>query len=92
MMIIFKTLRVMYVFIVEEVNSLGIGDNVEIKCVGGGRVNIKDDKKTILVYGYSQGIDIFSPVAFGLCDHSVSCEIIKEQFPDYEITWSNDGY
>lgn len=30
--------------------------------------------------------------AYGLCNHSLSCEIIQESFPDYKITWSDEGY
>ena len=28
---------------------------IESECVGGGRVNIDQEKKRIFVYGYSQG-------------------------------------
>lgn len=59
-------------------------NTVEYECVGGGRINIDQEKKTILVYGYSQG--------FGRCEHSKSTEIIKEIYPDYQIDWSNEGY
>jgi hypothetical protein len=31
-------------------------------------------------------------IAFGLCEHDLSCQILKETFSDYEITWSNEGY
>lgn len=57
---------------------------IEFECVGGGRLDINQENKTIFVYGYSQ--------SYGRCDHSVSCEIIKQNFPDYNITWSNEGY
>ena len=35
---------------------------------------------------------IFNNSAYGRCDHNLSCEILKEFYPDYNITWSNDGY
>ena len=43
-------------------------------------------KKTIFVYGYSN--------AYGRYDHQheKSVEMLKEVYPDYKITWSNDGY
>ena len=54
------------------------------KAIGGGRVDINKEKKIINVYGYSQ--------SYGRCDHSLTCEIIKTQFPDYKTSWSNEGY
>lgn len=67
-----------------ELAELKLNNTVESECVGGGRINIDQNKKTILVYGYSQG--------FGRCDHSKSCDIIKESYPDYKIDWTNEGY
>jgi phosphohistidine phosphatase len=43
-------------FTLGELDSLGVSKEVEVNCVGGGRVNINPTLKTILVYGYSQGI------------------------------------
>ncbi len=51
MTIIFKNLKVLNLTI-EETSGLGI----DSECIGGGRVNIKENEKSILVYGYSQGI------------------------------------
>jgi hypothetical protein len=45
----------------EELNNLGISDEVQITCVGGGRVNVNDETKKLLVYGYSQGKVIINP-------------------------------
>ena len=47
---------------------------VEVK--GGGRVRFSENH--ILVYSYSQ--------AFGRADHAKASKIIKENFPDYEVT------
>ncbi|XP_043254151.1 14 kDa phosphohistidine phosphatase-like [Colletes gigas] len=54
------------------------------KCVGGGRIIHDCHKKTIHVYGDSQG--------FGKADHEMSADILKKKFTDYKITWSNEGY
>jgi len=53
-------------------------------CVGGGRIDHDPSRKLLHVYGYSQG--------FGRADHGKSVEILKNKYPDYKITWSNDGY
>ncbi|XP_076063104.1 14 kDa phosphohistidine phosphatase-like isoform X3 [Oratosquilla oratoria] len=64
-----------------QVEKLGL----DTECVGGGRILHDPDKKTIQVFGYSQG--------FGKADHSVSVDILKKKYPDYaKITWSDDGY
>ncbi|XP_061928269.1 sex-regulated protein janus-A-like isoform X1 [Apis cerana] len=57
---------------------------LQLKCLGGGRIEHDPDKKTIKVFGYSQG--------FGKADHEVSVNILKKYYPDYSITWSDDGY
>lgn len=54
------------------------------ECVGGGRIQHSSEKKTIHVYGYSQG--------FGQADHKISCDLISKKYPDYKVTWSNEGY
>ena len=53
-------------------------------CPGGGRVNVSADAKTVFIYGYSQG--------FGRCDHTVTQALVREAMPDYDVTWSNEGY
>ncbi|WKX92149.1 hypothetical protein Q1695_010293 [Nippostrongylus brasiliensis] len=60
------------------------GPNYKLKCLGGGRIRHEDDAKEILVYGYSQG--------YGRADHSVAVDILKKRYPDYKITFSNEGY
>ncbi|KAI0241570.1 14 kDa phosphohistidine phosphatase [Lamellibrachia satsuma] len=58
---------------------------LDTECVGGGRILHEAGKKTITVYGYSQG--------YGLADHSITCELLKKKYKDYvSITWNNDGY
>jgi phosphohistidine phosphatase len=57
-----------------------------IDILGGGRIALDTEKRTISVYGYSYG--------FGLADHALSKAVIMKdpRFQDYEVTWSNDGY
>jgi hypothetical protein len=31
-------------------------------------------------------------LAYGRCDHQLSCDIIKTEFSDYDIKWSDEGY
>ena len=58
---------------------------IEVECVGGGRILHEPEKKEILVYGYSQG--------FGRADHKISVSLLKERYTDYNsITFSNEGY
>ncbi|XP_043913741.1 14 kDa phosphohistidine phosphatase [Protopterus annectens] len=54
------------------------------ECLGGGRIKHKSQQKKIHVYGYSVG--------FGQANHEVSTEKLKAMYPDYEVTWSNEGY
>ncbi|XP_040860596.1 14 kDa phosphohistidine phosphatase isoform X1 [Ochotona curzoniae] len=56
----------------------------ECECLGGGRISHQSQERRIHVYGYSMG--------FGRAQHSVTTEKIKAQYPDYEVTWADDGY
>ncbi|XP_076276925.1 14 kDa phosphohistidine phosphatase [Lasioglossum baleicum] len=68
----------------ETCEQLKSHSSLKAKCVGGGRIEHDPDERTIKVYGYSQG--------FGPADHAVSVEILKKKYPDYKITWSDEGY
>lgn len=57
---------------------------LDSECIGGGRIRHEPQQKKIKVYGYSQG--------FGKADHEISVAILKEVYPDYEITWTDEGY
>ncbi|KAL2099478.1 hypothetical protein ACEWY4_003872 [Coilia grayii] len=57
---------------------------VDCECLGGGRIKHDSEAKKIHVYGYSMG--------FGRAKHSVSTEKIKALYPDYEVTWADEGY
>ncbi|XP_022357112.1 14 kDa phosphohistidine phosphatase isoform X2 [Enhydra lutris kenyoni] len=54
------------------------------ECLGGGRISHQSQDKKIHVYGYSMG--------YGRAQHSISTEKIKAVYPDYEVTWADDGY
>ena len=60
------------------------GGLLACECVGGGRIRHEPQKKRIHVYGYSLG--------FGRANHAVSTEKLKARYPDYEVTWDNEGY
>ncbi|XP_054008689.1 14 kDa phosphohistidine phosphatase-like [Hylaeus anthracinus] len=54
------------------------------KCMGGGRIEHDPDERTLKVYGYSQG--------YGKADHEMSVGILKKKYPNYTITWTDEGY
>uniref|UniRef100_A0A8C2GJ20 14 kDa phosphohistidine phosphatase n=1 Tax=Cyprinus carpio TaxID=7962 RepID=A0A8C2GJ20_CYPCA len=60
------------------------GGGLDCECLGGGRIKHDSAAKKIHVYGYSMG--------FGKAKHSVSTEKIKIHYPDYEVTWADEGY
>ncbi|NP_001040265.1 phosphohistidine phosphatase [Bombyx mori] len=51
---------------------------------GGGRISHDPDNKKIHIYGYSQ--------AYGKADHEEAAKLIKNAYPDYTITISDEGY
>ncbi|XP_050293454.1 14 kDa phosphohistidine phosphatase-like [Anthonomus grandis grandis] len=73
--------------VTEELQALKAGSTIKdwrSKVLGGGRIKHDPDGKTLNVYGYSQG--------YGKADHQLSVDILKTQFPNYNITWSDEGY
>lgn len=70
----------------EEVESYIARNNITYRSevAGGGRIAFNRDRKHIEVYGYSVG--------FGRANHSISCQLIKQQFPDFTVEWNNNGY
>ncbi|KPP74270.1 14 kDa phosphohistidine phosphatase-like [Scleropages formosus] len=60
------------------------GGALDCMCLGGGRIKHDSKAKKIHVYGYSLG--------FGRANHSVSTEKLKIRYPDYEVTWADEGY
>uniref|UniRef100_A0A0N5A2X2 Sex-regulated protein janus-B n=1 Tax=Parastrongyloides trichosuri TaxID=131310 RepID=A0A0N5A2X2_PARTI len=69
--------------ILDEVKEKETKD-AKFKCVGGGRINHDSENKSILVYGYSVG--------YGKADHQISVDILKKDYPEYTISYSNEGY
>jgi len=65
-------------------NTLNLKGKVSYLVNGGGRIEINKLKQTIFVYGYSK--------SYGYCDHRLSVELFKEYYPNYDVTWSNQGY
>ncbi|XP_047984537.1 14 kDa phosphohistidine phosphatase-like isoform X2 [Leguminivora glycinivorella] len=52
--------------------------------LGGGRISHEPDNKKIHIYGYSQG--------YGKADHEEAAKLIKDAYPSYTITISDEGY
>ncbi|XP_013191969.2 14 kDa phosphohistidine phosphatase [Amyelois transitella] len=52
--------------------------------MGGGRISHDPDHKKIHIYGYSQG--------YGKADHEITAKLVKEAYPGYYITISDEGY
>ncbi|KNC75682.1 hypothetical protein SARC_11798, partial [Sphaeroforma arctica JP610] len=51
---------------------------------GGGRILHDTQAKTIHIFGFSYG--------FGLANHRTSQAQCEKTYPDYKVTWSNEGY
>ncbi|KAF7217764.1 phosphohistidine phosphatase 1, partial [Nothobranchius furzeri] len=60
------------------------GGHLDCECIGGGRIKHDAQAKKIHVYGYSMG--------FGRANHAVATEKLQARYPDYEVTWANEGY
>lgn len=58
------------------------------RVIGGGRIRYIASTKSILVYGYSMGF----PWPEGQYMNEQSASIIKRNFPNMVVDWSNDGY
>lgn len=54
------------------------------KVLGGGRINHDPETKSIKVYGYSQG--------YGKADHQLTVDVLKRNYPGYDISFSDEGY
>uniref|UniRef100_A0A8C5QLJ5 14 kDa phosphohistidine phosphatase n=1 Tax=Leptobrachium leishanense TaxID=445787 RepID=A0A8C5QLJ5_9ANUR len=57
---------------------------LDCECLGGGRICRSSKDRTIHIYGYSLG--------FGRARHAVSMEKIQAKYPDYKVTWADEGY
>lgn len=45
----------------------------------------------VVTYQLSLGT-LFSMQGFGRADHAVTTEKLKAEYPNYEITWADEGY
>ncbi|XP_067833424.1 14 kDa phosphohistidine phosphatase [Heptranchias perlo] len=63
-----------------EIEKLGL----HCECQGGGRIKHNSREKMIHVYGYSMG--------FGRAKHEITTQILKAEYPDYSVTWADEGY
>ncbi|KAK9692973.1 Janus/Ocnus family (Ocnus) [Popillia japonica] len=68
----------------QKLKSDGVLKDWQTKVLGGGRIAHDAAAKAIKVYGYSQG--------YGKADHQVAVALIKKFYPNYAITWSDEGY
>lgn len=62
------------------------GGRVNVKVLGGGRINVDTAEKKVVVYGFSY--------AFGKADHRKAAAMIRraEGFEDFDVTWNDEGY
>ncbi|XP_018320103.1 14 kDa phosphohistidine phosphatase-like [Agrilus planipennis] len=73
--------------VTDELNKLkekGSFNEWKTQVLGGGRIIHDPANKNIKVYGYSQ--------AYGKAEHAVTVELLKKVYPDYDISWSDEGY
>ena len=72
----------MYEAAMKKLAPLGIQGTV----IGGGRVSLDHKAKKCAIWGYSK--------SFGRAKgcNERSAEQVREAYPDYEVTWSDDGY
>ncbi|XP_041370476.1 14 kDa phosphohistidine phosphatase-like [Gigantopelta aegis] len=70
--------------IYDEVSSAIEDKGLDCECVGGGRIHMEPHHKKIQVYGYSQ--------QYGRADHSITHALLLRKYPEFNITWNNDGY
>ena len=67
-----------------QIDKAGLNHRV----IGGGRIKYSVGSKSILVYGYSVGY----PWPEGRYQNELVASIIKSNFPNLTVDWSNDGY
>lgn len=67
-----------------QIDAAGLNHEV----IGGGRIRYVAASKSLTVYGYSMGY----PWPGGEFKNQLVSEIIKHNFPDLTVDWSNEGY
>ncbi|XP_067868077.1 14 kDa phosphohistidine phosphatase [Heterodontus francisci] len=70
--------------IYDEVSAEIEKQGLYCECEGGGRIKHDSAEKKIHVYGYSMG--------FGRAKHEITSDILKAKYPDYCVTWTDEGY
>lgn len=72
----------MYEKAMQELRTMGVAGKV----VGGGRIAMDPAQRSIHIYGYSK--------TFGRAEgcNEASSLIIQKSYPDWKVTWSDDGY
>ncbi|XP_056641769.1 14 kDa phosphohistidine phosphatase-like [Diorhabda carinulata] len=68
----------------QKLKSSKVIQDWRTKVLGGGRIQHDPQDNKILVYGYSQG--------YGKADHQLTVDILKTAYPNYDITFSDEGY
>ena len=77
--------RIIYSKFLKEVETNHL-DKKFCKCLGGGRIKKNIKSKTIEIYGYSKKYGRVKN------QHEKTKQILQKFYPDYAITWSNEGY
>ena len=67
-----------------QIDTARLGHNV----IGGGRIRYIANTKHLTVYGYSMGY----PWPNGEYRNELVAEIIRRNFPNLTVEWTNDGY
>ena len=75
---------ILSLFSLKECADIEDRNDFDVECLGGGRIAIDREMKQMQIYGFSQG--------YGRADHQTTLDIVKPFYPEYEITWSNEGY
>mmetsp|Transcript_22827 Transcript_22827/g.31804 ORF Transcript_22827/g.31804 Transcript_22827/m.31804 type:complete len:148 (+) Transcript_22827:352-795(+) len=70
--------------LVDQFYQLGI----RYEIVGGGRMEHDSQSKKIFIYGFSYGF----PWEDEECRHDITAEVCKAKYPEYDVTWSSEGY
>ena len=65
-----------------------------VEALGGGRIKFDPRWQTVHIYGYSVGLGggEGGPPGRNMRDHSEAAALVRRRLPDYEVTFSADGY
>ncbi|XP_026479954.1 14 kDa phosphohistidine phosphatase-like [Ctenocephalides felis] len=55
---------------------------VDVRCLGGGKIDHERDYKQIKVFGTSQ--------KYGKADHRQTVQLLKVKYPDYKVCFSDE--